>query len=152
MCAKLKPGAFSYTRSCNHFQASQPAVGPLGLLCSSCSSVSCWPWRRMEPGFQLEGMGQWLQCLLPWPALPVALSFSSIIWYLSAPTALEDRLLGNCRANLRLLLLDEALVLAQHRARGGVGALLEQGPRGCGVCSPGLRALQPRAPAALRSI
>ena len=73
----------------------------------------------------------------------MALSLSSVSWYLNALIAPEDGLLGDCRADLRLLLLDETLVLAQHGARGGVGALLEQGPRGCGVCGPGLRALQP---------
>ena len=117
--------------------------GTTRALCNSCFPVSCWCWRQMEPEVQLEGMGQWLQCLLPRAALPLALSSSSSLLHLSMPIATESRSLGDRGADLRLLLLDEALVLAQHRARGGVGALLEQGPRGCGVCGPGLRALQP---------
>lgn len=45
-------------------------------------------------------------------------------------------------------LLNQFVVGLQHRAWGGVGPLLEQGPRGCGVGCPGLCALQSSAPAA----
>ena len=55
-------------------------------------------------------------------------------------------LLGRCGPDLGLLLLYEALILAQDRPRGGIGSLLEQGSSGSGVRGPRLCPLQPGAP------
>lgn len=63
--------------------------------------------------------------------------------HVATPCYPEGPLLGRSGPDLRLLFPYEALVLAQHRPRGGIGALLEQGPCCSRVCCSWLCPLQP---------